>query len=82
MSIVIFHSSEFVVVANFMVLERAICSINVLVCFHSFLSYYSQFINDNFDYDERCALELLSAYGLKEYMFDVAKVQVLLELAF
>ena len=34
----------------------------------------SQFLNDNFDYDEVTALEQLSAYGLKNFMFDVAKV--------
>ena len=35
---------------------------------------FSQFLNDNFDYDELTALEQLSAYGLKNFMFDVAKV--------
>ncbi|EDO45418.1 predicted protein [Nematostella vectensis] len=35
----------------------------------------SQFINDNFDYDEGFALELLSIHGLKEHIFDLAKVQ-------
>ena len=35
---------------------------------------FSQFLNDNFDYDESTALEQLSAFGLKSFMFDVAKV--------
>ena len=38
---------------------------------------FSQFLNDNFDYDELTALEQLSAYGLKSLMFDVAKVRIL-----
>lgn len=37
----------------------------------------SQFLNDNFDYDEVTALEQLSEYGLKSLMFDVAKVDIL-----
>ena len=40
---------------------------------HHYVSF-SQFLNDNFDYDELTALEQLSAYGLKNFMFDVAKV--------
>jgi len=40
-----------------------------------FSSSVSQFLNDNFDYDEVTALEQLSAYGLKSLMFDVAKVK-------
>ena len=36
--------------------------------------FFSQFLNDNFDYDEGTALEQLSTYGLKSFMFDVAKV--------
>ena len=43
------------------------------MCFSSSLS---QFLNDNFDYDEVTALEQLSAYGLKSLMFDVAKVNI------
>lgn len=39
-------------------------------------SSISQFLNDNFDYDEVTALEQLSAYGLKSLMFDVAKVNI------
>ena len=39
-----------------------------------FSSSVSQFLNDNFDYDEMTALEQLSVYGLKSLMFDVAKV--------
>ena len=40
-------------------------------------SSISQFLNDNFDYDEVTALEQLSAYGLKSLMFDVAKVNII-----
>lgn len=43
------------------------------ICFSSSIS---QFLNDNFDYDEATALEQLSAYGLKSLMFDVAKVNI------
>ncbi|RMX41048.1 hypothetical protein pdam_00003288 [Pocillopora damicornis] len=39
---------------------------------------FSQFLNDNFDYDELTALEQLSAYGLKNFMFDVAKARGLM----
>ena len=39
-----------------------------------FFIIFSQFLNDNFDYDESTALEQLSAFGLKNFMFDVAKV--------
>ncbi|KAL9959343.1 hypothetical protein ACROYT_G032657 [Oculina patagonica] len=39
---------------------------------------FSQFLNDNFDYDEMTALEQLSAYGLKSLMFDVAKARGLM----
>jgi len=42
-----------------------------------FSSSVSQFLNDNFDYDEVTALEQLSAYGLKSLMFDVAKVNII-----
>ena len=40
--------------------------------------FFSQFLNDNFDYDEVTALEQLSAYGLKSFMFDVAKVIIII----
>ena len=40
--------------------------------------FFSQFLNDNFDYDEGTALEQLSAYGLKSFMFDVAKVIIII----
>ena len=40
--------------------------------------FFSQFLNDNFDYDEVAALEQLSAYGLKSFMFDVAKVIIVI----
>lgn len=43
-----------------------------------FSSSVSQFLNDNFDYDEVTALEQLSAYGLKSLMFDVAKARGLM----
>ena len=49
----------------------------MLIYVHSLIVKFlfsSQFINDNFDYDERNALELLSSYGLEEYLFQVAKV--------
>ena len=36
----------------------------------------SQFINDNFDYDEHSALKLLASFGLEEYLFQVAKVRI------
>ena len=39
-----------------------------------FFITFSQFLNDNFDYDESTALEQLLAFGLKNFMFDVAKV--------
>ncbi|XP_048580642.1 uncharacterized protein LOC5517399 isoform X2 [Nematostella vectensis] len=39
---------------------------------------FSQFINDNFDYDESFALELLSIHGLKEHIFDLAKARGLM----
>ena len=42
--------------------------------FFNIIVSFSQFLNDNFDYDELTALEQLSAYGLKNFMFDVAKV--------
>ena len=38
---------------------------------------FSQFLNDNFDYDEVTALEQLAAYGMKNFMFDVAKVIII-----
>jgi hypothetical protein len=47
--------------------------IYILEVLRNFL-YSSQFINDNFDYDERSALELLSSYGLEGFLFQVAKV--------
>ncbi|KAK3700687.1 hypothetical protein QZH41_015637 [Actinostola sp. cb2023] len=39
---------------------------------------FSQFINDNFDYDQFCALKLLASHGLKDHMFDVAKARGLM----
>lgn len=39
---------------------------------------FCQFINDNFDYDEYGALELLASYGLEEYLFQVAKARGLI----
>ncbi|XP_074613691.1 uncharacterized protein LOC141873555 isoform X3 [Acropora palmata] len=42
---------------------------------------FSQFLNDNFDYDEVTALEQLAAYGLKGFMFDLAKARGLMERA-
>ncbi|XP_031571187.1 uncharacterized protein LOC116305433 [Actinia tenebrosa] len=39
---------------------------------------FSQFLNDNFDYDEYCALKLLASHGLKEHVFDVAKARGLM----
>ena len=38
---------------------------------------FSQFLNDNFDYDEVTALEQLAAYSMKNFMFDVAKVIII-----
>ncbi|XP_068758844.1 uncharacterized protein [Montipora capricornis] len=47
---------------------------------HSALSdAFSQFLNDNFDYDEVTALEQLAAYGMKNFMFDVAKARGMME---
>lgn len=40
---------------------------------------FSQFINDNFDYDEHGALELLASYGLEECLFQVAKVSKIIK---
>lgn len=40
---------------------------------------FSQFLNDNFDYDEVTALEQLAAYGLKGFMFDLAKVILIIQ---
>ncbi|XP_015762013.1 PREDICTED: uncharacterized protein LOC107341105 [Acropora digitifera] len=42
---------------------------------------FSQFLNDNFDYDEVTALEQLAAYGLKGFMFDLAKARGVMERA-
>ena len=48
-----------------------------LSLFDTLIFFFSQFLNDNFDYDELTALEQLSAYGLKNLMFDIAKVNIL-----
>ncbi|XP_046841224.1 uncharacterized protein LOC124435332 isoform X2 [Xenia sp. Carnegie-2017] len=46
-----------------------------------FKESFCQFINDNFDYDERVALEFLASYGLEEYLFQVAKARGLVAVA-
>ena len=57
---------------------RSIRFKNLVALFNMYLSSsISQFLNDNFDYDEETALEQLSAYGLKSFMFDVAKVNII-----
>ena len=57
---------------------RSIRFKNLVALFNMCLSSsISQFLNDNFDYDEVTALEQLSAYGLKSLMFDVAKVNII-----
>ncbi|XP_028407993.1 uncharacterized protein LOC114530602 isoform X2 [Dendronephthya gigantea] len=40
---------------------------------------FCQFINDNFDYDEYSALDLLASFGLEEYLFQVAKARGLVK---
>ena len=57
---------------------RSIRFKSLVALFNMYLSSsISQFLNDNFDYDEETALEQLSAYGLKSFMFDVAKVNII-----
>lgn len=59
---------------NFTFMANTLIQSKCLTDFNRLIIFSSQFINDNFDYDEHSALELLASYRLEEYLFQVAKV--------